>query len=62
MDAIREGGEAHEVDTARCIGCGLCVPTCPEQAISLVAKPDVAEIPENLVDMNLRLAQERGIL
>jgi NAD-dependent dihydropyrimidine dehydrogenase PreA subunit len=62
MDAIREGDEAHEVDTARCIGCGLCVPTCPEQAISLVAKPDVAEIPENLVDMNLRLAQERGIL
>jgi Pyruvate/2-oxoacid:ferredoxin oxidoreductase delta subunit len=62
MDAIREGEETHEVDTARCIGCGLCVPTCPEEAISLVQKPEVTEIPDNLIDMNIKLSQERGIL
>jgi len=26
-------------DEARCYGCGLCVTTCPERAISLVPRP-----------------------
>jgi Na+-translocating ferredoxin:NAD+ oxidoreductase subunit B len=39
--AIRQSGGAYEVIGSRCIGCGLCVTTCPTQAISLVRKsPD----------------------
>jgi ferredoxin len=62
MEAIREGDESHEVNEARCIGCGLCVPTCPEEAISMVEKPEAPSIPEDMVGMNIKIAQERGIM
>ena len=62
IEAISEGDEAHAVDDARCIGCGLCVPTCPEEAISLVKTDYAAQVPENIIDMNMKLAQERGVL
>jgi NAD-dependent dihydropyrimidine dehydrogenase PreA subunit len=59
--AIKEGDEAYEVDTARCIGCGVCVPTCPEEAISLVDKAPTDTVPENFLEMQIKLAQERGV-
>ena len=62
MEAIQEGGQAYEVDEARCIGCGLCVPTCPEEAISMVERPETPSIPEDMFDMNIRIAQERGVM
>jgi len=62
IQAIKEGDEAYEVDTARCIGCGVCVPTCPEEAISLVDKPEPATVPENFLEMQIRLGQERGVM
>ncbi|MDI6824228.1 MAG: methyltransferase domain-containing protein [Bacillota bacterium] len=33
------GNGLHAYDEARCYGCGLCVTTCPERAISLVPRP-----------------------
>ncbi len=59
--AIKEGDEAYEVDPARCIGCGVCVPSCPEEAISLVDKPEAVSVPDNFLEMQIRLAQERGV-
>ena len=38
VNAIREGDDAYEVIAERCIGCGLCVTTCPSDAIQLVRK------------------------
>ena len=61
IDAIKEGDEAYEVDPARCIGCGVCVPGCPEDAISMVDKPEAASVPDNFLEMQIRLAQERGV-
>jgi electron transport complex protein RnfB len=29
-----------EINYDRCIGCGLCISSCPEDALSLAAKPD----------------------
>lgn len=38
VDAIEEGEDAYEVRKEKCIGCGLCVSTCPNEAIQLVRK------------------------
>jgi len=62
MEAIRENEGVNEVDKARCIGCGLCVPVCPEEAISFVDKPELIQVPENVVDMNIKIATERGVI
>ncbi len=40
MDAIALGDDGYAVlKEERCIGCGLCVSTCPNEALSLVRKP-----------------------
>lgn len=62
MEAISEGGESYEVDEARCIGCGLCVPTCNDEAISMVEKTEPPSLPEDPIDMNIKIAQERGLM
>lgn len=62
IEAISEGDDAYEVDTARCIGCGVCLPTCPEEAISFVEKPEVVQVPEDVVDMNIKIVTERGVI
>jgi MinD superfamily P-loop ATPase len=62
MEAIKDNESGYAVDKARCIGCGLCVPLCPAEAISLTEKSGVASVPENFVEMQKRIAIERGIL
>jgi Fe-S-cluster-containing hydrogenase component 2 len=40
MDAIRMEDGTAVVSRDNCIGCGLCVSTCPEDAVKLEAKSD----------------------
>ncbi len=61
IGAVREAGEICQVDAARCIGCGLCVPFCPAEAISMVEKSDSVPVPDNVIEMNLRTLEERGL-
>jgi len=44
--AIEEGEDAYRVIKEKCIGCGLCVSTCPSEAIQLIRKqPDEIVLP-----------------
>jgi len=38
--AIEEGDDVYKVIAERCIGCGLCVTTCPAEAITLVRRDE----------------------
>lgn len=64
MEAVTVPNGVAELDLDRCIGCGLCVTTCTTGAMTLERKPDAKQrfIPKDIIDTNLRLAQERGVL
>ena len=64
MEAIHlEDGKAA-LDLDRCIGCGLCVTTCPTDSLSLLRKPEAEQpyVPRDLVDVSIKLGQARGKL
>ncbi len=62
MEALKLEGDAVQLDTDRCIGCGLCASTCPTGSLRLVRKPDSqqAEIPKDIIDTSIRLGKARG--
>jgi Fe-S-cluster-containing hydrogenase component 2 len=35
VDALSVVGEKLVIDEAECLGCGLCIPSCPKGALSL---------------------------
>jgi len=61
MEAIQMEDGSAVINLDRCIGCGLCVPTCDVKAIRLQAKEpkDRQEPPARLSDTYTRIAQER---
>jgi len=62
MDAIIEDDDGYLVQGERCIGCGVCVVTCPSESISLIERPeaDRDEMAENIIDWGKRRLEERG--
>ena len=64
MDALSLEDGAISLDLDRCIGCGLCVSTCPTDALTLVRKPEFEQpqMPRNIIELYIRLAQARGKL
>ncbi len=58
-----KANRAFKVDKAKCIGCGLCVSACTEGAIIMAEKDKKADIPpNNIVDLNVKIMKERGII
>ncbi len=63
MEALRSLDGATSVDLDRCIGCGACVGTCPEGAVTLRAKPRATVPPKDLRALYGRIMAERfGVL
>jgi Pyruvate/2-oxoacid:ferredoxin oxidoreductase delta subunit len=62
MEASRIEDGKHVLDLDRCIGCGLCVTTCPTRSLRLVLKKESEqpEVPETLAKAYIRLARVRG--
>jgi ferredoxin len=59
MDAIEGNGGPSSVDLLRCIGCGLCVSTCPEGAIQLREKEEARTPPRSQDDLYKTIMMER---
>jgi NAD-dependent dihydropyrimidine dehydrogenase PreA subunit len=62
VNAIEEGDDAYQIIREKCIGCGLCVSTCPTEAISLIRKqPDeIIAPPKDEMDWYEKRALVRG--
>jgi Fe-S-cluster-containing hydrogenase component 2 len=64
MEAIVRGEDSIALDLDRCIGCGLCVTTCPTGSLTLARKPSSSQkaVPENLTRTYINIARVRGRL
>ena len=55
VDCFREGPNMLVIDPEECIGCTLCVPECPVEAI--FAEDDVPDALKAFIGMNAELAK-----
>ena len=47
MEAVTVGGEeVAEVNEDLCIGCGVCTPTCPSEAVRLIQRKETSPPPD----------------
>jgi H+/Na+-translocating ferredoxin:NAD+ oxidoreductase subunit B len=62
VEAI-EDGNTYKIIAEKCIGCGLCVSTCPEEAIQMVKKDekDIELPPENEAAWFEERGKRRGV-
>ena len=63
FDALTVEGITMELEAARCVGCGVCVQTCPEGALVLVRRPEeeILAIPDTMNDWKIARTAARGL-
>ena len=63
VDAIIEEDENYRVSATRCIGCGVCVITCPSEAIELEARTesDRDAVAKNMIEWEQERLTVRGL-
>jgi formate hydrogenlyase subunit 6/NADH:ubiquinone oxidoreductase subunit I len=64
MEALSIDNKKAVLDLNRCIGCGLCVSTCPTHSLSLVRKPKTKQpyVPKDMMETNMKLGKAQGKL
>ena len=62
MEAIDVNEEAAFVHEEKCIGCGLCVSTCPSGAMGLAERKQIPAVPATGQDLGVKVLQEKGRL
>ena len=62
MGAIDAGDTSYTVDAETCVGCGLCISSCPVDAITLERREETTVIPATTRDMGMRVLSEKGKL
>lgn len=63
VNAIEDGEDVYQVIKEKCIGCGLCISTCPSEAIQLVRKPpeEIVTPPKDEMDWYEKRGNLRGV-
>ena len=56
MEALALDGDLVTRDALRCIGCGLCVSTCPTGALSMDPRKDRPHTPWDRKELNAAMA------
>ena len=61
--AISEKTQQATIDLNRCIGCGLCIPVCPQKAVTLQKKSTEVKPPQTREDLyDIIMAKKKGKL
>jgi len=56
---MRAGASAARINASRCIGCGLCVSTCPSRAVHLRKRVPETIPPEREEDLYAEIAAKK---
>jgi ferredoxin len=64
MEALSLADKKAVLDLDRCIGCGLCVSTCPTNSLSLLRKPKARQpyVPKDVIDTHMKIGKAHGKL
>jgi ferredoxin len=61
-DPSKPKGKVARIDIDQCLGCGVCVPACPENGITLRSRGQRVITPVDSVHRTVAMAVERGKL